>query len=305
MYKRKRSHDSDSDLDLKVNNIEKTLSKLLKRGNKSPRYRSDGKNHARGSRKSPCLSPSSSSDSERAFRSLSRRPARRCRRRRRIITSDSSSSGSEKENEPEDGDNIIRIDDNNSMDYGTDQHHENDREMPSTSTKKNFDASLFGTNVAKNKLSFGPPLQEDMVETWKSIVDNGLDLNEKSDLIKKYATPENASFLGTPKLNEFLERMLSESVKQRDTRLMQLQCQIGSGISAIGQAITSILNEEGEGDKPYIKPLCDAGRLLTDVFHIETSARKELACYNLDKITKESLLAAPTDEWLFGCNVDK
>lgn len=145
-----------------------------------------------------------------------------------------------------------------------------------------------------------------MVQTWNSIIENGLDLQEKSALMEKYPVPKNAPLLGTPKLNDILEKMISDSVKQRDVRLMQLQAQIGTSISAIGLAITSILNEEGGGgDRPYIKSLCDAGRLLTDVFHIETSARKELACYNLERSTKETLLAAPTDEWLFGSDVDK
>lgn len=48
--------------------------------------------------------------------------------------------------------------------------------------------------------------------------------------------------------------MISDSVKQRDIRLMQLQAQIGTSISAIGQAITSILNEEGGETDPTLNP---------------------------------------------------
>lgn len=79
-----------------------------------------------------------------------------------------------------------------------------------------------------------------MIQTWNSIIENGLDSQEKTTLLEKYPVPENAPLLNTPKLNGMLEKMVLDSVKQRDNRLMKLQTQIG-------QAITSILNEEGGG----------------------------------------------------------
>lgn len=63
---------------------------------------------------------------------------------------------------------------------------------------------MFGTNVSKNKISFGPSLQEDMVQTWNSIIENGLDLQEKSALIEKYPVPKNAPLLGTPKTEWYI-----------------------------------------------------------------------------------------------------
>jgi len=167
------------------------------------------------------------------------------------------------------------------------------------------DTSLFGDNVSKNRTVWGPPLQADMAQTWTSIIENGIHSQEKESLIGKYLVPENAPLLSTPKLNSLVEKVVSDSVKQRDTRLSTLQSQIGASISALGQAITTILGQEKERGATYVQPLCEAGRLLTDVFYQETSARKELACYNLDKTVRESLLASPTDEWLFGCDVDK
>lgn len=115
-----------------------------------------------------------------------------------------------------------------------DQHHalhEHDRELDTQNClTRPIDPSLFGNNVSKNKQSSAPPLQEDMIQTWNSIIENELDSQEKTTLLEKYPVPENAPLLNTPKLNGMLEKMVLDSVKQRDNRLMKLQTQISTSI---------------------------------------------------------------------------
>ncbi|CAH1990315.1 unnamed protein product [Acanthoscelides obtectus] len=66
-----------------------------------------------------------------------------------------------------------------------------------------------------------------------------------------------------------------------------------------------MLNEkEEEGDRPYIRQLGDAGRLLADLFHQETVSRRELAVLNINKDLRDILLDSPVDDWLFGRDLE-
>lgn len=144
-----------------------------------------------------------------------------------------------------------------------------------------------------------------MAQTWSSVVENGISSEERSQLVSKYPPPENAALLRVPVLNDTIKKATNESVVQRDARLAGLQEQISASISGIGLVISLMLGEEGGGNMAYLRPLCDAGRLLADVFHSETRSRKELAVYNLDKGLKETLLTAAPGHYLFGDDLDK
>lgn len=165
--------------------------------------------------------------------------------------------------------------------------------------------SLFGEDVSKNRERTGPPLRDDMISTWTSIIDNGIGEEERKNLVDKYPTPGNALRLRAPKLNDIVVKACSESTIKRDARLVQLQNQIAASVTAIGGVITLMLNEDGGGNKSHLQPLCDAGRLLTDVLNMEATSRKQLVSYQLDKNLKDTLVASPSDEWLFGTDLDK
>lgn len=129
-----------------------------------------------------------------------------------------------------------------------------------------------------------------MAKTWSGIIDNGIDQDERKNLISKYPIPTNVRRLKAPLLNEIIMKATSESVVKRDARLADLQNQLAAGISAIGGVIDSMLYEErGGGNRAHLQALCDAGRLLTDVLNMETTARKRLVSYNLDKNIKDLL----------------
>lgn len=101
-------------------------------------------------------------------------------------------------------------------------------EAPRVNTQA--DTSLFGDNVSKNNIKWGPPLQVDMAQTWTSIIENGRESQEKESLMGKYLVPEDTPRLGTPKLHNLVEKVVPESVKQRDIRLPNLQSPIGASI---------------------------------------------------------------------------
>nr|CAH7769655.1 unnamed protein product [Callosobruchus chinensis] len=121
----------------------------------------------------------------------------------------------------------------------------------------------------------------------------------------KYPCPENGLVLRALKLNPVIKEATTEAVKTRDHRLSNLQAQIGSCLAAIGLVITNLLKEEGGGNKQHIGKLSDSGRLLSDLYNLETISRRNLVSMNLNKDLKETLLYSPIDEWLFGESLDE
>ncbi|CAH1958518.1 unnamed protein product [Acanthoscelides obtectus] len=86
--------------------------------------------------------------------------------------------------------------------------------------------------------------------------------------------------------------------------ILTLIAQISAAISAIGLAVTNLLKRKKERDVGAIHQLGEAGRLLTDLFHQEKLSRRELAALNLNKGLKDTFLNAPTDESLFGKDLE-
>nr|CAI5850807.1 unnamed protein product [Callosobruchus analis] len=130
-------------------------------------------------------------------------------------------------------------------------------------------------------------------------------VDKQKALIDKYPPPDNAPLLGPPQLNRVVNQAISESVNRRDERLASLQRQLGASLSAIGLVVSDML-KEGEGsNKEHIEKLSDAGRLIADLHHAESTSRKELVSLNLNKDWKEVLGSSPTDQWLFGLDLEE
>lgn len=71
-----------------------------------------------------------------------------------------------------------------------------------------------------------------------------------------------------------------EAAAQRDNRLLVIQNQIGASMAAIGTVLDLLLTkkERGEEDLAIIEKLSDAGRILADVHHTQTGARRSTGC---------------------------
>nr|WP_253308899.1 hypothetical protein [Rickettsia endosymbiont of Ceutorhynchus assimilis] len=161
--------------------------------------------------------------------------------------------------------------------------------------------SLLGKNVIQSS-KFGPPIQKDLSEIWSGILNNGLDSEERQELMRKFPHPENCISLAPPKLNPLVISACSESVVKRDKRLADIQAQLSAAISSIGSAVTTLLKKKG--DRDVIQQLGESGRMLTDLFHQDTHSRRELVALNLNKSLKETLFNTPNDEWLFGKDLE-
>lgn len=129
--------------------------------------------------------------------------------------------------------------------------------------------------------------------------------DKRKALIDKYPAPENLAILSPPFLNPEVKNAINNPVLKRDERLALLQKQIDAALTAIGLAVTSLLQEEGRQKHDLLQLLGDAGRLLADMHFLETKSRRELVLLNLDQQLKEALISAPVTNQLFGDSLDE
>ncbi|VEN38059.1 unnamed protein product [Callosobruchus maculatus] len=164
--------------------------------------------------------------------------------------------------------------------------------------------AILGAAPSEKPLA-GPPIHATVVSRWSEILAKGLDHETRVTLMKDHPIPENFSTLKTPALNAVVVNAVSLQVSRRDAKLMQKQEQLASCISAIGTTISSILQEEGGGNRKHLQLLSDAGRLLCDFHHSETVTRQGLITVNLNKDLKETLKDSPSDDFLFGTSLEE
>ncbi|KAI5646115.1 hypothetical protein NE865_02008 [Phthorimaea operculella] len=147
---------------------------------------------------------------------------------------------------------------------------------------------------------FGPKIHENLARLWSPILLKGLGSKEmKEKLIKPYLIPENCPLLQSPKLNPEISAALSDASRFRDKRVESVQQHLGYGITAINRALT-LLIEGGENKLEVIKLLSDSCRILCDVHHGETQARKKFFTPGLDKSFLNVIQDVDHDDTLFG-----
>ncbi|CAL1672796.1 unnamed protein product [Lasius platythorax] len=91
---------------------------------------------------------------------------------------------------------------------------------------------------------------------------------------------------------------MSEIAIKRDQHFLETQNYVGSAISALAAAISLILEdpEDGINQESLTEFLCDAGKLLTDVFHQQFIARKSFITPLINKEVKPTIEATNPDE---------
>ena len=118
---------------------------------------------------------------------------------------------------------------------------------------------------------------------------------------KKIAPPDNCALLEAPKLNLEVSSAIRESVFRRDKKIVELQNQIGSTLSALGQVLSSLLKDaDSEQNVAYIKMISKASKLLLDFHHKQSKSRRELISPDLKIEAQETLSNVQVDSWLFG-----
>ncbi|XP_057321963.1 uncharacterized protein LOC130665537 [Microplitis mediator] len=143
---------------------------------------------------------------------------------------------------------------------------------------------------------------DDTIEKqWTNWMAKGLTGEARKELLKKYSRVDNFR-TEAPKVNLEVITHLSEVAKKRDQHFADTQNCVGTALVSLGSAISMLMEnpEDGVDQVQLMKYIWDAGKIMADVFHQHSTARKSFITPNLDKDIKSTLEATVSDEWLYG-----
>lgn len=124
----------------------------------------------------------------------------------------------------------------------------------------------------------------------------------KEDLFKKY--PREGEFsLEAPKLNEELNSSINESSIKRDRYFIITQNMIGTALSALAPAITSLIAMKSEEANKILGDVWNAARVMAEIHRSQTGARRACILPSLAKPVADALSKREADQFLFGQNL--
>lgn len=154
-------------------------------------------------------------------------------------------------------------------------------------------------DVEADTEEFGDDLHNKVAQRFQQVLLNGLKKEAKEELLKKYLFPKNVPLAKAPTLNAEISAMLVETCKSRDKRLHNKQNQLGKALSALGKAITILLQKNANLTE-VIRTLNDAGTILADSHYAETDTRRTVILPLIDKTLSEPFKDRKRDGFLFG-----
>lgn len=97
-----------------------------------------------------------------------------------------------------------------------------------------------------------------------------------------------------------METIIQEPVFNTDTRILLKQSKLTSGLAAMGKAMTLVLKQgQSKENLKILECLGDAGSLLADLQHDESTIRRSLISANINPTLKSALKEIQADEYLF------
>lgn len=150
----------------------------------------------------------------------------------------------------------------------------------------------------------GPEIHSELTLRWGVWTQQGVPEDEMNALLKKYA-PVGDLWLEAPAINPELLAAVPAQTRVRDEHDAQVQNVLGSALSALGQAMTLLLNNPGEVPRlQLLQLLSDVGKLLSSCFHSQTVARRAYVLSNIaNRTVKQALASTTPTQWLFGDNI--
>ncbi|XP_073942299.1 uncharacterized protein [Choristoneura fumiferana] len=149
-------------------------------------------------------------------------------------------------------------------------------------------------------------IDDTIQKQWSHWMTKGLTDETRKDLLKKYSR-EGTFRTEAPKVNLEIVSHLTEIAKKRDQHFTDTQNCVGTSLISLGAAISMLMEnpEDGVDHMQLMKYLWDSGKILTDIFHQHSVARKSFITPNLDKDIKSTLEATDSDEWLYGVKLNE
>lgn len=128
----------------------------------------------------------------------------------------------------------------------------------------------------------------------------GLPEKNKKQILETYSR-KSEFYTEAPKVNANLVPLLTDIAKKRDQHFVNTQNHVGTAISALGAAISMMLEapEEGVGQEIFSDHLSHAGQLLTEIFYQHSITRKSFISPLMNKSLKPTLDTTISDEWLY------
>ncbi|CAH1112494.1 unnamed protein product [Psylliodes chrysocephalus] len=120
-------------------------------------------------------------------------------------------------------------------------------------------------------------IHKDLVIRWEQIIKKGLNIDDREELLKKYPHPQNFVSLCSPKVNPEINEAIDAATKKRDEKLQSNQKIMVAAISALGKALTFLIDENKENTPlSLIEPINDASKLVAELFKDQTLVRQSL-----------------------------
>lgn len=144
-------------------------------------------------------------------------------------------------------------------------------------------------------------INEELKIRWQKWMQEGYPENNKKSILDLYPRKDDL-YTEAPRVNLEIRPVMSEIAIKRDEHFIDTQNCIGSAISGLGAAVSMILEDPADGvdQEVLMKYLCDTGKLLTDVFHQLSLARRAYITPLMNKSIKPTVDATKADEWLYG-----
>lgn len=149
-------------------------------------------------------------------------------------------------------------------------------------------------------------LHDALAVRWRHTITNGLSKEELAGLLDKYKQPTNLLELTPPKLNPEILTILNKQNSLRDGSYVEIQNQLGKGLSALGKGINKMLNNADCSSKTrseMLEYLYDSSKIFTNLFHRVSVIRKNLITPLLNNNIREQVGKSPPSDFLFGSDL--
>ena len=115
---------------------------------------------------------------------------------------------------------------------------------------------------------------DELALRWEDIViTQGLPIQEKEAIFKKYTPPSNCLFIDSPTLNPDVKDALHPNVHKRDERIVDKQKKITTGLSITALVMNRVLKQK-DVDLTMVELLSDIGSIYADLPNDENNIQK-------------------------------
>ena len=191
-------------------------------------------------------------------------------------------------------------------------NEENNKNIPQTQEKveqssenqsRDIILKALGVDLTESKfkeVKYHPELKN----TWGKWTKQGLPEKNKNEILELYNRKAEL-YVEAPKLNLEIIPMLTEIAKKRDQHFLETQNCVGTALTALAAAVSTIIDppEKGVDEDILTDYLSHAGQMMSDVFHQQSIARKSFITPQMDKSIKPTVEEIISDEWLYGNNL--